>query len=371
MKIIFTLFIITAVSMSLFAQGLELKPYGFLKGDAVYSSKGVLSFGNPNLSAPSEASGVDAAALGFTAKHSRVGLKGTYGEDIKVGGVVEIDFFSTNGFDTNVNPRLRLAYASLAIENWDFKIGQQWDIFSPLNPNTVNTNANLWNSGNLGFRRGQILIGYKIPAKDFESLLQLSLGEAAKETGSGLGDDNKSVMPMIQGRASAKFLEDKTVGIYFVFAKFSPYPDSADYDYNTNGFGADFTLPFHKYFNLHGEINTGTNLNNSNFFSVAGNGSKDDERKILGFWANITSNISDHFQLVLGGGMEDNQSDNIADGNVKQNFVIYGDLVFPIAYGFSLSLELGNISTTYQEMEGNGDVTHSALYGFLSGKVVF
>jgi hypothetical protein len=122
---------------------------------------------------------------------------------------------------------------------------------------------------------------------------------------------------------------------------------------------------------LHGEINTGTNLNNSNFFSVAGNGSKDDSRKIFGFWANIVSNISDHFQFVLGGGMEDNQSDNIADGSIKQNSVIYGDLIFPIAYGFSLSLELGNISTTYLGTEEDGDVTHAALYGFLSGKVVF
>jgi len=179
-------------------QGLELIPYGFLKGDAVYSSKGVLSFGNSNLSAPQEASGLDEAAFGFTAKHSRVGLKGTFGENIKVGGVVEIDFFSPNGFDTNVNPRLRLAYASLAVDNWEFNFGQQWDLFSPLNPNTINTNANLWYAGNLGFRRGQIQVGYKIPVQNIEARLQLALAEAARETGSGLGDDNKAVLPMIQ-----------------------------------------------------------------------------------------------------------------------------------------------------------------------------
>jgi len=75
---------------------------------------------------------------------------------------LKIDFFSALGFDTNVNPRLRLAYASLAVNNFEFRFGQQWDLFSPLNPNTVNVNANLWYGGNLGFRRGQIQIGYKI-----------------------------------------------------------------------------------------------------------------------------------------------------------------------------------------------------------------
>ncbi|NTV85014.1 MAG: hypothetical protein HGA23_12065, partial [Bacteroidales bacterium] len=69
------------LNISLNAQSVELKTYGFLRGDFIYSSRGVLSFGNPNLSAPQVASGLDEAALGFTGKNSRVGLKGTYGED--------------------------------------------------------------------------------------------------------------------------------------------------------------------------------------------------------------------------------------------------------------------------------------------------
>ena len=367
MKSLYVLLISIVLNFSLFSQGLELTPYGFLKGDAVYSSKGVLSFGNPNLSAPQVANGVDEAALGFTAKHSRIGLKGMYGEDIKVGGVLEIDFFTPTGFDTNVNPRLRLAYASLAVDNFEFRFGQQWDIFSPLNPTTVNTNANLWYAGNLGFRRGQIQVYYKYTFDNIQPMIQVAFGEAARETGSGFGDDNRAVLPMVQGRVSAKFLDDKSIGVYFTYAKFSPDPDTSDYDYNSSGFGVDFTLPFNKYFALHGEINSVTNLGNANFFAIAGNGSKGDERKTLAFWANVTSNIAEHFQLVIGGGLDDNQTEDIVDGIVEQNFVIYGDLIFPIAYGFSISLEVGNISTTIKGSEEK----NNALYSFLSGKVAF
>ncbi len=68
MKSLYFLLISIVLNASLFAQGLELTPYRFINGDAVYSSKGVLSFGNPNLSAPQVANGVDEAALGFTAR---------------------------------------------------------------------------------------------------------------------------------------------------------------------------------------------------------------------------------------------------------------------------------------------------------------
>lgn len=59
----------------------EMKPYGFIKGDMIYSS-----------AIPTD---VEKAFLSMTARHSRVGLKRSadVGE-VNVGGQVEIDFFS-------------------------------------------------------------------------------------------------------------------------------------------------------------------------------------------------------------------------------------------------------------------------------------
>jgi hypothetical protein len=350
----------------IFAQGFELKPYGFVKGDAIFTSKGVLSFGNANLSSPQLASGLDESALGFTAKHTRFGLRGTTGTDIKVGGVIELDFFSTSGFDPNVNPRMRLAYASVAWDNLELRFGQQWDLFSPLNPSTMNTNGNMWYGGNLGFRRGSIQLFYKIPAEGFQPMIQLALAEGVRETTTGLGDDNKAMMPMIQGRFSAKFLENKTIGVYFVYTSFTPKPDTSKYDYTTSGFGVDFTLPFDKYFEVHGELNIGTNLNNSDFFTIAGKGKADVDKKSLSFWANVTSKISDKFNLVFGLGMDKNQSDNLTNGTIEQNFLIYCDLIFPITKEFSIVGELGNISTSVKGFD-----TRTAIVGILSGRIIF
>jgi len=101
----------------------------------------------------------------------------------------------------------------------------------------------IWDSGVV---RSRSVI--KFPVDDIQPLVQLALAETARETGSGLGDDNKSALPMVQGRLSVKFLENKMIGVYFVYAKFSPAPDTSDYDYHTSGLGLDLTFPLHKYF---------------------------------------------------------------------------------------------------------------------------
>ncbi len=198
-------------------------------------------------------------------------------------------------------------------------------------------------------------------------MLQASVGEAARETSAGLGDDNKAVLPMVQGRLSAKFPGNFILGVYAVYAAFSPVPDTSSYDFNTTGFGIDFTLPIHQYFELQGEVNSGTNLNNSNLFTIAGPGSKADERKTLALWASITSKITQHFEVALGGGLDQNKTENIPSGIIERNFTVYADFIFPIAYGFSISAEAGNINTKVKGTEEN----NTALYAFLSGKITF
>ena len=359
--------IILLIAATTMAGTPTLKPYGFVKGDMVYATKGVYSWGNPNnsyLSAAQFASGVDHAAIGFTGQHTRFGLKGTAGEEIKVGGRIELDFYY-GAFDANARPRIRLAYASLAKGNVELRFGQQWDIFSPNNAATNNTNGNMWYAGNCGFRRGQIQLLYKLPVEKIAPLLQLSVGEATKE-GSGLGADNKSGMPMIQGRFSAKLMGKYTLGLYFATAKFSPDPDNTDLDFSMSGFGVDFNLPVSPALALKGEFNTGTNLNNANLFTAVGSGSKDNEKKSMGLWFNAIAKPSSVVNFVLGYGMDKNQSDDIADGAIDQNTAIYGDVIFPMGNGFSIAIEVENISTKIK-----GGDTNSALVFDIAGKVAF
>ena len=249
--------------------------------------------------------------------------------------------------------------------NMEIRFGQQWDIFSPNNASTNNTNGNMWYAGNRGFRRGQIQLHYKLSKEGISPLVQLSIGEGTKE-GTGLGKDNKSAMPMVQGRLSAKLMGKNIIGVYFAYAKHEPDPDVDDDEFTTSGFGVDINLPFSHIFALKGEVNFGTNLNNCNLFNIAGSGCKDDDRKALGIWANALSKPSKKVNLVVGFGIDKNQTDDIAAGGVKQNTVIYGDLIFPFEHGFSIALELQNISTKIQ----NSD-TNSAIVFNISGKVSF
>lgn len=362
-KTILVLFLSLMLVPTLFAQ-IELKHYGFLKGDMVYTTKSVASFSAENLSASQLATGIDNPALGFTAQHSRFGLKGTAGDDIKVGGVLELDFF-WGGFDANARPRIRLAYASMTKGNMELRFGQQWDLFSPVNASTNNTNGNMWYAGNHGFRRAQIQFHYKMPMENMTPVLQLSIGEAAKEA-SGLGDDNKAAFPMIQGRLCSKFMNKHTIGLYFVYAKFDPNPDLDDDEYNTSGFGVDFDLPFSSMLALKGEVNMGTNLNNANLFSIAGSGMADVERKNLGFWFNAISKPSTSVNFVLGYGMDSNKTDDLAAGATESNSSIYGDIIFPFGNGFSIVLEAQTISTKIK-----GGDTNSAFVFDVAGILSF
>lgn len=362
-KAILVLFLSLMLVPTLLAQ-VKLEHYGFLKGDMVYATKSVSSFSAENLSAAQLAVGIDNPALGFTAQHSRFGLKGTAGDAIKVGGILELDFF-WGGFDANSRPRIRLAYASMAKGNMELRFGQQWDLFSPNIPMTNNTNGILWYSGNYGFRRAQIQFHYKLPLDNMTPLLQLSIGEAAKEE-KVLGDDNKAAFPMLQGRLSNKFMNKHTVGIYFVYAKFDPNPDLDEDEYNTTGFGLDFDLQFSPMLALKGEFNSGTNLNNSNLFTIAGNGLADVDKKSMGFWVNAISKPSTSVNFVLGFGMDNNQTDDLAAGATESNSTIYGDIIFPFGNGFSIALEAQNISTKIKD----GD-TNSALVFDVAGILSF
>lgn len=385
------------IAAPVFAQGskepakkLELSHYGFLKGDMFYATGGVTSFGATTLGAPQLATGTNQSAVGFTAQHTRLGLRGSVGENVKAGGLVEIDFFS-NAFDANGKPRIRLAYASVAKGGFEARFGQQWDIFSPNNANTNNTNANMWYAGNRGFRRTQVQLSYKIQSDAISPMVQLSFGETAREE-TGLGKDNLSGMPMIQGRLSGTIKSKYIVGLSFVTGQYLEKEGTVitsgilqdDFKFSTSGISLDFNLPLNNYFSLLGEVNTGKNLNNANLFAVAGNHSwvivtdevVQSDKKSLGVWVNATSKLTDWMHVVVGYGLDMNRSEKYTVDALEENQAVYGNLTFPVNHGFSVSVELMNINTVkVTSIDADGAITGrenmKANVISLSGKITF
>lgn len=131
----------------------KLSIYGFAKLDATYQSDRTNS-----LVAPRFATAGNDSATDLTAMHSRFGLKwkGPALENgYQAGAVLEFDLFDpTSSNQMEVRDRLVAFTLSRGASSW--LVGQHWDVFSPLNPTTLMTNGNLWNTGNLGFRCTQV-----------------------------------------------------------------------------------------------------------------------------------------------------------------------------------------------------------------------
>lgn len=145
------------------AHAIELKHniYGFVKANSLVSSKAVDSFGRSNLVAFTSA-GNPVLSLNpnkpsqtFQVQQSRLGIESIYNKQIK--SCVEFDFVDFSKSTPTVASvlRLRRAFGSIQTKNFEFKIGQDWDLFSPLAPYTYNLIGHYFTSGDLGFMRIQ------------------------------------------------------------------------------------------------------------------------------------------------------------------------------------------------------------------------
>ena len=85
----------------------------------------------------------------------------------KISGRVEFDFANTSvqqaagSSPSYYTPRLRLAYSQIDYDKWSVTAGHAWDFISPpINTNLFNS-ANLWRSGNFGYRHPQLFLTNK------------------------------------------------------------------------------------------------------------------------------------------------------------------------------------------------------------------
>ncbi|MBI4484061.1 MAG: hypothetical protein HY652_14390, partial [Acidobacteria bacterium] len=79
--------------------------------------------------------------------------------DSRLGGQLELDFQNGGRESRQI---IRIRHANLKLTRGGFYLlgGQTWDIISPLFP-TVNNDTLMWNAGNLGDRRPQILAAFE------------------------------------------------------------------------------------------------------------------------------------------------------------------------------------------------------------------
>ena len=142
--------------------------YGILKPEVIVA-KGVETYGKAMMVAPTAAAHPIAdpnfAQVGtsFQLQQSRLGLKINDGGPVS--GRLEIDFiddgFSHSSPIQGAGLRLRLAYVTYkpGVAH-TLQVGQAWDIFSPLKPQTMNMVGLFFQSGNSAFLRPQVVYTY-------------------------------------------------------------------------------------------------------------------------------------------------------------------------------------------------------------------
>ena len=172
----------------------NVKVYGFVKGEAKYATDAVTFFGTEGVRKPNYAkrqteADDDTSRFAFQANQSRVGVLVKAGQ--KATATIETDFDNTPGVDnTAVSDYLRLRQAFLTYSPTTSTVifaGKTWDLFSPLVPKTYNITSILYGTGNVGWIRDQLGGGFSFG----DVTLKAAVGNVSKDGDFG---PNKSLV---------------------------------------------------------------------------------------------------------------------------------------------------------------------------------
>ena len=182
--------------------------YGIVITRFVASTSAVESYGQPNAVAitaagnPILSNSPDNARYTFQAAQSRFGL--WVNERGAVRGQLEFDFVDFAKASPTVAslPRLRIAKAEWAIGGGhSVALGQDWDLYAPVNPHGINMVGALFQAGNSGFMRQQLKYFYA--DDNFE--VGAAVGFPAVNAGAKDSAFEISTLPTLAARAAYKF----------------------------------------------------------------------------------------------------------------------------------------------------------------------
>ena len=313
--------------------GIPLKFYGFLRLDAYYNTARMNNIILPLTVSPENGTQADDDDAGFALdpRLTRFGMDFTPGKvgDTTVFGKLEIDFanFPTGSSESRATPRIRVAYMDLAKEDLGVRLGQDWDIISPLFP-AVNNETLMWNAGNTGDRRAQIQ-GRWAPKEaryDVKASLGLTGAITNEDLDSGVAgltperDGFDSGLPHVQARAGLKLnspVEKKPVelGAWGSIGKTETDTSFNGHKrFDVNIFGVDVQVPISSTLSVRGEAWAGENL--GDFRGGIGqsiNKVTGDEISSLGGWAELVYAPSDKMRFHVGSTVDDPDDDEVPD----------------------------------------------------------
>jgi hypothetical protein len=292
----------------------EAKPFdltltGFLKTDMLWNDKGLNSTSAPRFA--STLGGDD--QLTVTVQHSRVILKldGPPVGEGRMRGWLEMDLFNIiDALQLNNNLfRLRQLYVAVDQPSWSILTGQAWDLFSPLNVSTLNTNGNYWFGGNGGFRRPQLRLTKRFDFGSGQSLraaasVNANVGEAGIDAGSPVLEG--SLIYDLPGILSGPI----QLGVWGLWGE--EEIDSLSTVANQWGVGGHMVLPLTSWAKLAGEFQHGQNLETFLMGSSIGvNPVTEEEVTATAGWVQLTLAPREGTSANLMFGIDDPDDDDL------------------------------------------------------------
>jgi hypothetical protein len=331
------------------ASGLPIQFYGFLRLDAYYNSARMDSVVLPTRVLPETGAGAKKNDDQFMLDPRLT----RFGVDVKPGEVgsadvnlkLEMDFanFPTGSSESRATPRIRLAYIDVAAqrpkdakervnaEDMALRVGQDWDVVSPLFP-AANGEMLMWNAGNTGDRRAQIQGRWKPADSTFNVKACLGLTGAVNnqdlDTPAGERDGFDSGMPHGQIRAGWRSSTEKVatdIGVWGMFGR--TQTDTAfagETRFDTWLGGIDFTVPVCDTFTVRGEVWSGENLGDiRGGIGQTINTTTGKEIASTGGWVEGVYQVSPTTKFHAGYTTDDPDNGDLNAGNPRRNLTGY------------------------------------------------
>lgn len=343
------------------ASGVRVQLYGFARFDASYDTTPVYP-GNIALWAQPENGAENDGEWNLTAGATRIGLNlsGPDTENMKLAGNIEFDFLG-GGTENNLNPRLRHGYLKAYWPASDFSIlaGQTWDLVSSLIP-FVDDPGIMWGAGNIGMRHPQFRLtkGFALAEKSRLEIAAAASRSIGEKNTLGMDTGKDAGMPALQGRIalSTPVLaagKPATVAV-------SGHYGQEEWDSDTRNThltlpswscNVELSLPLSSRFLLAGEYFTGLNLDDYAGGIVQGVNAKKvapEGIRSRGGWAALKYAYSPAVTLSLGGGIDDPEDSDLANGARSENRTLFASYVNQITPNFIFGLQLSKWDTEYR-----------------------
>jgi len=360
-------------------------PYGYINVSTCYESERTRNGDYALYSLSPDLDGGGHSGFHVDPKSSRLGLKINgpdltwYCRNIKTSALFEVDFQGNiNATRNRPGLMLRRAFVDFTDNDTRLLIGQDWEVISPLVPQSLNYVPGSC-AGNLGYRRAQIrLERTRKWNPDFSSIWQFAVCDNVPDDfmpESGITKAN-SGWPMLQGRVAGSFGRNPhadclpfTVGVSgHVGEMTNNYAlpgvnNMTKYRHETWSANIDLEVPVTKRWKLSGEMYTGTNLASSlggimqgiDFYTPGVSGLAPRSAKAVGGWGNINFKMTKKFQLNAGYCVED-MDDILASslntsswiGNARdRNQIIFLNGIYNWTDNFMTGLEVSQWETDW------------------------